>query len=138
VEAPTVKFLQPAYEYKFNQAVDPLLVIKDATAQPLARLEATGQPPIIARKKMKEFTSVFCALPLNGSDGFREILREAGCHVYNEQNDFTYAHSGLIMLHTKEGGTRTIKLKNGRTVRLQLESGTTLLLDAQTGEVVLK
>lgn len=138
LDAPTVKFLQPGYQYKFNQAVDPLVVIKDAAAQPLARLETTGQPLVIARKEMKEFTSVFCALPLNGSDGFREILREAGCHVYNEQNDFTYAHSGLIMLHTKEGGTRTIKLKNGKTVSLPLESGTTLLLDARTGEVVLK
>ncbi|GAB3316963.1 hypothetical protein GCM10027299_07830 [Larkinella ripae] len=135
--APTVRFLKPEYTYKFSGPVDPLVVVNDKTAQPLALLDATNQP-VIARKENKDFTSVFGGLPLNGTNGFREIFRQAGCHVYNEQNDFTYANSGLILLHTKDGGPRTIRLKTGRSVTIPLERGTTLLLDAQTGEVVLK
>jgi hypothetical protein len=135
-EAPQVQFLQPAYSYGFNGPLAPLVAIKDAAAQPLARL-TTGEP-VIARKPMKDFTSVFCALPLNGTEGFREIFRQAGCHVYNEQNDFTYAHSGLLLLHTKDGGNRALRLRNGQTVNLSLKKGTTLLLDGQTGKVLLE
>ncbi|QHT67306.1 hypothetical protein GXP67_12005 [Rhodocytophaga rosea] len=136
-QAPSVEFLQPAYSYGFKESVDPLVVINDNTVEPLATLQPSSKP-IIARKQLKAYTSVFCALPLNGTEGFREIFRKAGCHIYNEQNDFTYAHSGLILLHTKEGGERTIKLKNGKLVTLHLEKGVTILLDGLTGEVVLK
>ncbi|MPR35254.1 hypothetical protein [Salmonirosea aquatica] len=135
--APSVNFLTPGYTYTFSGPVEPLVVVQDKSAQPLARLAGTDQV-IIARKQEKEFTSVFCGLPLNGTDGFREIFRQAGCHIYNEQNDFTYANSGLLLLHTKAGGTRTIRLKNGKSISVPLKQGTTLLLDAQTGEIVLQ
>lgn len=136
-QAPGVKFLKPAYEYKFSGAIDPLVVINDREAQTLAELQTTQQA-VIARKKGADFTSVFCALPLNGTDGFREIFREAGCHIYNEQNDFTYANSGLIILHTKDGGKRTIRLKNGTSVEFLPKNGMTLLIDGQSGEVVFQ
>lgn len=136
-QPPVVKFIKPAYEYKFSGTVAPLVVINDKEAQTLAELQTTQQA-IVARKKGADFTSVFCSLPLNGTDGFREIFREAGCHIYNEQNDFTYANSGLILLHTKDGGKRTIRLKNGKSVNFLPKIGTTLLIDAQSGEIVLK
>ncbi|MVM33515.1 hypothetical protein GO755_25990 [Spirosoma sp. HMF4905] len=136
-KAPVVKFLSPNYSYKFSGPVEPLVVINDKSAQSLAELEGANQP-VIARKQGKEFTSIFCGLPLNGIDGFREIFRKAGCHIYNEKNDFTYANSGLLMVHTKDGGTRTIQLKNGKSISIPLTAGSTLLLDAQTGEIVLK
>jgi hypothetical protein len=117
--------------------VEPLLVVNDKTTQTLAELNDTGQA-VIARKQGEEYTSVFCALPLNGTDGFREVFRQAGCHIYNEQNDFTYANSGLLLLHTKEGGLRTIRLKNGKSVSFSLKQGTNLLLNVTTGEVVLR
>ena len=136
-QAPTVKFLKPNYEYKFSGPISPLMIIKDKDAESLAELQTTGEC-IIARKKLPNFTSVFCPLPLNGTDGFREIFRAAGCHIYNEQNDFTYANSGLIMLHTKAGGSRTIQLKNGKSTTVFLQNGATLLLDSQSGEVVFQ
>ncbi|GAB4019909.1 hypothetical protein [Spirosoma koreense] len=136
-KAPVVKFLKPDYTYKFSGPVEPLVVVNDKTAQPVAELEGTHQP-IIARKQGNGFTTVFCGLPLNGTDGFREIFRQAGCHIYNEKNDFTYANSGLLLLHTKEGGTRTIQLKNGKSIRVPLAQGSTVLMDMKTGEVMLK
>ncbi|QHV96005.1 hypothetical protein [Spirosoma endbachense] len=136
-QIPIVKFLKPSYTYKFSGIVEPLLIVNDKTTQTLAELDDTGQA-IIARKQGEEYTSVFCALPLNGTDGFREVFRQAGCHIYNEQNDFTYANSGLLLLHTKEGGLRTIRLKNGKSVSFSLKQGTNLLLNVTTGEVVLR
>jgi hypothetical protein len=136
-QAPGVAFLKPAYNYKFSGPVEPLVVVNDKTAEPLAELQ-TSKQVISARKKMSGFTSVFCGLPLNGTEGFRAIFRQAGCHIYNERNDFTYANSGLLLLHTKDGGLRTIRLKSGKSVTLSLERGSTLLLDVQTGDLVLK
>lgn len=136
-QAPVVKFLKPNYEYKFSGEVAPLFVANDNDSEALAKLQATQQT-IVARKKLPDYTSVFCGLPLNGTDGFREIFRQAGCHIYHERNDFTYANSGLLMLHTKDGGTRTISLKNGKSITIDLKQGSTLVMDAQSGEVVLK
>jgi hypothetical protein len=136
-KAPTVKFLNPDYTYKFSGVVDPLVTINDPSTQSLAQLEGTGQV-VIARKKNNSFTSVFCGLPLNGTDGFREIFRQAGCHIYNEKNDFTYANSGLLMLHTKDGSSRTIRLKNGKSVTIPLAQGSTILVNSETGETILK
>lgn len=134
---PSVRFGSPVYDYAFNGAIAPLALPTDAVAEPLARLGENDRP-VIVRKRLKNFTSVYCALPLNGTDGFRAIFREAGCHVYNDRNDFTYAHSGLVLLHTTDGGPRTIRLRNGRSVSLSPERGSTLLLDAETGAVVLE
>ena len=132
-----VNFLNPAYSYKFDAAVAPLVEIKEANVKVLARLDSSNQV-VIAQKKMPNYTSIFCALPLNGTDGFREIFRQAGCHIYNEQNDFTYANSGLLLLHTKEGGERTLHLKNGQSVKISLQKASTLLFDATTGKVLLQ
>ncbi|GAB3953598.1 hypothetical protein GCM10028805_37620 [Spirosoma harenae] len=136
-QTPAVTFLKPAYDYKFSGPVEPLITINDKSAEPLAELQ-TSRQVIMARKKTKDFTSIFCGVPLNGTDGFREIFRKAGCHIYNERNDFTYANSGLLLLHTKDGGMRTLRLKSGKSVTIPLERGSTLLLDAQTGDIVLK
>ncbi len=136
-KAPEVHFLLPNDEYKFSGAIEPLFVVNDKGAEALAELKETHQT-LIARKKLKDFVSVFCAVPLNGTNSFREIFREAGCHIYNEQNDFIYANSGLLMLHTKEGGKRNITLKSGKKLDLDLKEGSTILFDSTTGMEVLK
>jgi hypothetical protein len=135
-QSPQVRFEYPSYTYKFQAPINPMVSIEGSDFQALAMLSGTQQP-VIARKEMKGYTSVMCALPLNGTEGFRRVFREAGCHVYNDQNDFTYAHSGLLLLHSKEGGERTIRLRNGQAVRLHLKPFSTLLLDAQTGAILL-
>lgn len=115
----------------------PTLFVNDPNTEPLARL-TDGGGVVIARRKFTTYTSVFCALPLNGTDGFRAILRQAGCHVYNDKNDFTYANNGLLLLHTKDGGPRTIHLHSGKTIPLTLPPASTYLIDSQTGEVLMK
>jgi hypothetical protein len=136
-ETPEVQFLATNKNYKFSGPVAPLFVVDDAKTQTLATLQ-NNKLPIIALKKFARFNSVFCGLPLNETDNFREIFKLAGCHIYNNQNDFTYANSGLLMLHTSTGGPRDIRLKNGKVIHFDLADGSTFLMDSETGEVLLK
>jgi len=135
--AQQVQFLQPAYTYHFDVPVAPAITITDPNAEPLARLTDGGRV-VIARRTFATHTSVFCALPLNGTDGFRAIFRQAGCHVYNDKNGFTYANNGLLLLHTKDGGPRTINLRSGKAISLMLPPASTYVLDSQTGEILMK
>jgi len=134
--APVVK-LEGGEQYSFEAPVTPMAVINDPAASTLGRL---GDSPltVIARKPGPGYTSVYATLPLHQTDFFRRLFREAGCHVYNDTNDFTYANSGLLMVHTKEGGKRTLHLKNGKDVSVELPAFSTWLFDANTGDVLLK
>lgn len=134
--APVVK-VEGGGEYKFEGPIAPFAVIRDPSAFPLARLGDTSAV-IAVRKKGFGYTTVFSTLPLHGTDLFRKIFREAGCHVYNDANDFTYANSSLLLVHTKTGGKRTLHLKGGRDVPLELPPFSTWLLDASTGEILLR
>ena len=82
-------------------------------------------------------TDYFFALPLMDKALWRQLFRETGCHIYDDAGDAVIAGSGLIMVHTADGGERTIRLRNGREVRVELQPKQTLLLDAESGEVVL-
>jgi hypothetical protein len=136
-EKPVVQIENTTNEYKFEEAVNPMVVISDRNAEILAHLKNTNQT-IVARKTFKNYVSVYSSLPLHNTDFFRKLLKDAGCHVYNENNDYTYANSGLIMIHTKEGGQRSILLRNGKEISLNILPFSTLLIDAESGNVLLK
>ena len=134
---PKVHFTKPDTAWAFESAVHPLVAITMPGVEILGALEGTNQT-VIARKKFTSHTSLLAALPMHSAEVWREVLRVAGCHVYNEQNDFTYAAGALVMLHTASGGARTLRLRNGREVRLDLPGAATWLLDAETGKVVVR
>lgn len=136
-QTPAVNIPSLQVNYEFQSPVMPLAVITDKKAETLGTL--TGRSDVvIAKKQGKNHTAIFATLPLHDSNLFRNLFRTAGCHIYNEANDFTYANSGLIMLHTKDGGKRTLHLKNGTLLELSIPPYSTLLFDAQTGKEVLK
>ncbi len=122
--------------YAFNDIVDPAVSIVDPKAKPLAYLDGT-KTVITAKREFPGYKVVFAALPINESNVFRDLFRDAGCHVYNESNDFTYCNTGLLMIHVKEGGKREIKLKNGKAIDLDLPDRSTTLMDAVTGKIIL-
>jgi hypothetical protein len=136
-EKPTVAINHTNLEYSFEGAVHPMATIAEPGIEVLATLK-NSDDVIAARKKLKGHTSVFSTLPIHDSDYFRDIFRKAGCHIYNEVSDFTYANSGLLMIHTKEGCERSIHLKNGKTLNLNIPPYSTWLMDAESGEVLLK
>jgi len=136
-EIPVVQIENTSNEYTFEGAINPMVVISDPKAEILARLKNSGHP-VVARKTFNNFRSVFSSLPLHNTDLFRKLFKEAGCHIYNQENDFTYANSGLIMIHTKDGGRRTIHLKNGKNISVEIPAYSTWLINAETGNILLK
>lgn len=136
-KSPEVSVSATSETYAFEAPVQPMAVISDPKCEVLARLKDTGEA-IVGRKRQKDWVSVYSTLPLHGTDFYRSLFKSAGCHIYNEANDFTYVNSGLMMVHTKEGGSRTLHLKNGKDVSLELPPYSTWILDAQTGQVLLK
>ena len=134
----TVQYLTPASEYTFKGVVEPFAIVTDSKAKPLATLKDHPEKVVLARKQFPTHTAVYATLPINGTDVFRQLFREAGCHVYNDQNDFTYINSGIMLIHTLEGGPRTIHLRNGKDLQLELPAKSNAVLDASTGEPLLK
>ena len=125
--------------YSIDKGLQPAAAIADTLSIHSIGSLADGQHDmVIARKIMPTHTAVMATMPLQGTELFRSILREAGCHVYNEQNDFVFAHSNLILLHTATGGIRKIFLKNGKVIEISLKRAETTILDSQTGEQLLK
>jgi hypothetical protein len=67
----------------------------------------------------------------------RALGRRAGCHVVNDENDATMLGDGLLMIHTLNGGSRTLRLPGGPTITPTLPARSTTVFDAETGAVLL-
>ncbi len=67
----------------------------------------------------------------------RALGRRAGCHVINDHDDATAHGDGLLMVHTLDGGARTLRLPNGKVLSVVLPPRSTTIFDAQTGSVLL-
>jgi hypothetical protein len=127
----------PAIEFSFRGPVYPLVSIIDKNVQALGKLTGT-ENTVLARKNNKHFTSWYSTLPLHGPELMRKVLQEAGAHVYSSNStDVLYSGSGLLWIHTVEGGRRTIRLKNGKTIDITLTPKSTTLYNNQTGEQLL-
>lgn len=66
----------------------------------------------------------------------RSVYAACGVHVYNPENDALLAGGGLILLHTEQGGKKTVTLQSGKQICLQLTPAQTVILDAETGELL--
>lgn len=137
VKTPTVSIDNVGIEYGFEGAVNPMVVINDPKSEVLARLKDSGEI-IAGRKSFGNYVSVYSTLPLHETNFFRMLFKQAGCHVYNESNDFTYVNSGLLMVHTKDGGKRMLHLKKGKDISVDLPAYSTWVLDSNTGTILLK
>jgi len=125
-------------EYALEGGFQPAAIITDSQVNTLGRLKNGKGETVIAQKQFPTHKAILATFPLQDTDVFRELFKAAGCHVYNEKNDFTYAHSNLLLLHTADGGQRTIHLRNGKKLDLVLPPASTWLTDVETGEVVIK
>jgi hypothetical protein len=64
---------------------------------------------------------------------WRPILQQTQAHLYTDTDDVIHAGAGLLLIHTKQGGPRTIRLRNGKVIETTLPPNHSLLLDANTG-----
>ncbi|HVG13462.1 MAG TPA: hypothetical protein VM935_00840, partial [Chitinophagaceae bacterium] len=135
-EKPSVTIKDPSYTFTFSGPVNPMAMITDTKVEAIGHTTGTDTI-VVARKRMPRYTSVYSVLPLHGSDVYRNILKAAGCHVYNDKTDFTYANTGLLLIHTIDGGSRTINLKNGKKLTINLPPKSSTLYNSETGERLL-
>lgn len=111
--------------------------VRDSRAEPLAVYDTLFPARVAAARVVRnQSTDYFFALPLMTSGLWQQLFRLAGCHIYDTEGDAVLAGSGLLMVHTAEGGERTLRLRNGKEVQLRMQPKQTLLLDAETGEVL--
>ena len=134
----TVRWTMGAAGITNPEHFQPLLVARDPAATAMAVLVGPGAVPVVVRKQLAGCTSILASVPLHGSAVFRQIFREAGCTVWNENNDLTLVSGRYLLLHDNEGGRRTLHLKSGKSVDLDLPAPATLLLDAETGAVLFR
>jgi hypothetical protein len=68
---------------------------------------------------------------------WRQIFEDAGVHCYTNAGDVVHAGGGLVLVHSKEGGARKIKLRSGKVLDVTLAPKSSWVWDAATGELVL-
>jgi hypothetical protein len=122
---------------KFGVAFSvPMMAVKDAQAEPLGFV-SDAQHCGLARKRLGDSTSWYASLPITDAALLRAIFRAAGAHIYDDQPDVLYSGGGILTVHTKDGGPRSLRLLGGKEVRLHLKPRSTVLLDSETGEVLI-
>jgi len=124
----------PQAAVKTDRNYAPLFIPDDPEMETAAVFQSGATAA--GRKRFAEYTSWYFSLPFENPAVWRELFRDAGVHLYEEDGDALLAGGGIIAVTTVTGGERNIRLKNGKTVPVQLAPRSTCILDAETGETV--
>jgi hypothetical protein len=125
----------PAVKFSVAFSV-PMMAVRDADAETLGFI-SDARHCGLARKRLGDSTSWYASLPITDAALMRAIFRSAGAHIYDNQPDVLYSGGGILTVHTKEGGPRTLRLLNGKEVQVDLKPRSTVILDNETGEVLI-
>ncbi len=129
-----------ANSYSFslkNAMTSPLFAVMDENSRSFGKIKNSNYSGL-ASKTLKESTSWFMSLPFDNNKVWRHIFKQANVHTYTDSETIIYGGSGLLSVHTKNGGPISFTLKNGKQVTYNLPPNTTWLLNNESGEVVLK
>jgi hypothetical protein len=115
---PMTRGLAYDLHYGSDARIGPAFYVDDPDAVTLGkRLLTQGRhQPALVVKEFANYCSMYSAAPLLPADLLRGIARDAGCHVYTEQNDVILAGRGLITYHTQAPGPRTLALPAAATL----------------------
>lgn len=92
--------------------------------------------PALTKRKAEDYTVWFSSIPFTTPEIFAEVFEEAGVHLYNNPGDSIISGMGLISVHTKEGGPKTIALKNGKLINIDFTAAETIIIDDITGDIL--
>ena len=87
--------------------------VADPDAEILA--EVNGRP-VLARKIIDGYTSIYSMLSLNTNE-LRRLLRECGVHIYTSGGDVFSGNDRYLMLHASSSGLKSIRLPGAYRVR---------------------
>jgi hypothetical protein len=80
----------------------------------------------------------FATAPPASPAAWRDVFRGAGAHLYIESGaDIIHVGAGLVLLHVKGAGKRTLRFRSGPTVELDMPAASSWLFDAETGDRLL-
>jgi hypothetical protein len=101
-----------------KQDLSPTFSVNDREARTFAHYTASGAPSC-ATKKMTDWTAVFLGSSGMPAAQWRELFKEAGCHLYLadedfstdfEHPDFIQANGNFLMAQSATGGKKTVRL----------------------------
>ena len=94
-----------------RKVVSPLGIINDKGATILGYMNDNPQQAAIAIKKMKDWTSIYSAVPCLPTEFFVNLLDESGIHRYSKnKNDVIFANDNYVAINTEYGGSKEISL----------------------------
>ena len=85
----------------------PTYTIIDPSARSIATYSKSGKVAV-ASKAMKGYTNVFSGVTQLPSDLLRKLARQAGVHIYNDQNDVIAAGNGFVALAASSAGNKNL------------------------------
>lgn len=104
-----------------------------------------------AMKDMGSWKSLYAITPVLPARLYRELARQAGVHIYNEQDDTLYANRSYVSFHANGAGVRKLKLPaptnvydaiseeivatNADEVTFDVENGETVILRVEEARV---
>jgi hypothetical protein len=132
----------PKIEYMPETAVRPAFYVDDPEAQILGVAQSTGKPGL-AVKSCGAGQSIYSSAPLLPWTLLRNIAREVGVHIYDEQGDMVWANNTFLALYSQSAGPRTVHFPWPVTVEDAYDGGilgtsmTSLQLDMDLSETKL-
>ncbi len=113
--------------------------VRDVTGLPVRRFPGNGkwapQFTVAEDGKVSRLGNTwFAPQPVNTPAGWRDIFRAAGAHLYVESGDIVHAGGGLVLVHTKAGGSRRILFRSGRVADVTMPPKSSWIFDAGSGE----
>ena len=120
----------------------PLMHILPGSHEVIGKSEDTGLPALVRRRMPDGWTSVYATVgPLKGAI-LRALARDAGVHIYLEEDDFFNANNVVCVLHARDAGEKEIRLRtpgdlydllNDRQLAAAASSVKVALHEGQTG-----
>lgn len=100
----------PARYIGWDRYIAPQIYGADATARVLARFVLDDRPAYCL-KEMPRWKSLWLGVPECPAALYRRAAELAGVHIYDDADDVVYASDRYLVIHTKWGGHRTIRLR---------------------------
>ena len=92
-------------DYKFT----PRFYAEDADSEVLGTLRGVEKPGFVV-KDLDGMRSVYLSAPLVPASIVRNIVSEAGVHLYSRTGDLIYANSGYVAFCSRGAGRKTLRL----------------------------
>jgi hypothetical protein len=122
-EHPMTRGLPAGMRFGTTELASPVFFCNDPKAVVLGKTTLHGNP-LFCVKDCKNWKSIYIGAPMIPSSIFRNIFKEAGVHIYNDENDIFYVDGSYLAIHAASRGKRKIRLPRKALVQELFENET--------------